>query len=556
MKDLNISRFREHCAYCWRGLELWLVVCRCGLVLCIKHQKLHLGKKDHNTLYFIKRIDGTLSVYSTKLSKEHCLEIETRVSNLLNHGDADDEDVFFGEKKFDCLHVSGSSKRGINSDKREDKCGACGLESNLWSCLECGYIGCGREQYGIEGSGHALCHFQETSHPVSAFIRDLYNLEPKAVFCYVCDSFVAETPGTGKNRGPSLKRRDPDANVRARTALGGSSKRMAPEQHEMQPGGKHSKYVGIENQGNTCYISSVMQMIAHTVDVKRLETHFRRCAAMPLECILCQTVRVLTSIKSGTFVPIVDFIELIFESFPVFKKNAQQDASEFFIYLINQIKTAESEGCMRKITGIMDYELNNIIECSCGLLKRRKEDSFFLNIPFEQKVSRGLKSYLEPVSYSCECGGIGKNISYFRILPEYLFVIVNRCGDDGMKIKDSLLSDELAIQNFLETVPDQKHAESLAMLGFGRKKVADALVLNDNDADAACNTLLSRDTFNLRTKKTYKMHSAVCHRGDNVTSGHYTWIKKEGSGLVHVDDESVRTGTEDTLCKAYIICYH
>ncbi|KAF8148726.1 hypothetical protein K438DRAFT_1733829 [Mycena galopus ATCC 62051] len=44
-------------------------------------------------------------------------------------------------------------------------CVACELASNLWLCLTCGSLGCGRRQLD-GGNGHALNHFEDTGHPV------------------------------------------------------------------------------------------------------------------------------------------------------------------------------------------------------------------------------------------------------------------------------------------------------------------------------------------------------------------------------------------------------
>lgn len=44
----------------------------------------------------------------------------------------------------------------------------CGLNSNLWLCLVCGALGCGRQQYGGGGgNGHALQHTTDTGHAVA-----------------------------------------------------------------------------------------------------------------------------------------------------------------------------------------------------------------------------------------------------------------------------------------------------------------------------------------------------------------------------------------------------
>lgn len=47
-------------------------------------------------------------------------------------------------------------------------CSKCELSSNLWLCLICGALGCGRQQFGGGGgNGHGLQHTQETGHSVA-----------------------------------------------------------------------------------------------------------------------------------------------------------------------------------------------------------------------------------------------------------------------------------------------------------------------------------------------------------------------------------------------------
>ena len=47
-------------------------------------------------------------------------------------------------------------------------CNACDLKENLWLCLTCGSLGCGRQLYGgLGGNGHGLEHFKSTGHAVS-----------------------------------------------------------------------------------------------------------------------------------------------------------------------------------------------------------------------------------------------------------------------------------------------------------------------------------------------------------------------------------------------------
>ncbi len=58
-----------------------------------------------------------------------------------------------------------SSMIFIGSAKR---CHDCEKSENLWMCLVCGNIGCGRKQFdGSGGNNHGIDHFQKTGHAVS-----------------------------------------------------------------------------------------------------------------------------------------------------------------------------------------------------------------------------------------------------------------------------------------------------------------------------------------------------------------------------------------------------
>jgi ubiquitin carboxyl-terminal hydrolase 5/13 len=67
-------------------------------------------------------------------------------------------------------------------------CSQCELANNLWLCLTCGGLSCGRQQFGgVGGNGHALAHYSATRHPVSV---KLGTIEPDGsadVYCYACD---------------------------------------------------------------------------------------------------------------------------------------------------------------------------------------------------------------------------------------------------------------------------------------------------------------------------------------------------------------------------------
>lgn len=73
----------------------------------------------------------------------------------------------------------GRRGQGMDTDVGPSECSVCHSEVNLWICLICGNIGCGR----YDGA-HAFAHFKETSH---AFSMDLAT---QRVWDYVSDAYV------------------------------------------------------------------------------------------------------------------------------------------------------------------------------------------------------------------------------------------------------------------------------------------------------------------------------------------------------------------------------
>lgn len=83
-------------------------------------------------------------------------------------------------------------------------CAKCELTENLWLCLTCGSLGCGRQQFGgIGGNGHGLNHFEESGHPTSVklgtitpegnagvLLQSLVIYHPyhcSDIYCYICN---------------------------------------------------------------------------------------------------------------------------------------------------------------------------------------------------------------------------------------------------------------------------------------------------------------------------------------------------------------------------------
>ena len=82
-----------------------------------------------------------------------------------------------------CRYTQNSGIPGVirtaNSADTENACSVCGSEQNLWICLICGNVGCGRYD-----SAHAFAHYEDTRHSYAMDITTQH------VWDYVGDGYV------------------------------------------------------------------------------------------------------------------------------------------------------------------------------------------------------------------------------------------------------------------------------------------------------------------------------------------------------------------------------
>ncbi|KAJ3116750.1 6-phosphofructokinase, alpha subunit [Phlyctochytrium bullatum] len=89
-----------------------------------------------------------------------------------------------------CIHTKnvqqGEAKKLDSSDMAH--CNDCDLKENLWLCMICGNLGCGRQQYGgLGGNGHGVNHYQATGHAVSVKLGTITPEGTADIYCYLCD---------------------------------------------------------------------------------------------------------------------------------------------------------------------------------------------------------------------------------------------------------------------------------------------------------------------------------------------------------------------------------
>lgn len=154
---------------------------------------------------------------------------------------------------------------------RLTRCNKCELETNLWLCLECGNVACGRKQYGVDGlpgNGHALEHYTETKHGVAIKLGSI-TAEGKAdVFCYLDDEEIVDPEiqshlaHWGINLANVVQTEkslvEMELDLQYKYSFNMSTATGEPLQPVFGPG-----LTGLQNLGNTCYVASVIQVFTY-----------------------------------------------------------------------------------------------------------------------------------------------------------------------------------------------------------------------------------------------------------------------------------------------------
>lgn len=565
----NGGRFRDKCAYCFADCYTqYLSVCQCRLSLCDSHAPLHCPKTGCSILYSVrvekapeaeadsKRIGTADSagagspnvlVRGTENTGEMA-KIAKMVRESLEYGGGASLDADGAV----CPHLADSNNTDTKTDdvtrsdddsgvlliKEEDeKCKQCEVTGNLWLCMACGAIGCGRKQAGKNGNGHAMDHFRESGHIRSVYISSLNSTSPE-LFCYACDDFVSNY-----RRNPPIMTVDGRA-VRVKRESGSAERFLCDRQEPQAPAQSiRSKFVGIKNHGETCYISSVLQLLAVALRDSELSVHFELCAENPLDCLCCQFVRILNKLRQGPAtkedgddtedgdnssgggaIEISDFLRIVYATMSGFPRGKQSDCVEFLQTLLMHLSFFEESGLLPRVTETFLFCVETVIQCAhcaretkdgrAGSSTRtvRTEDEKILYVQHDRELDRAVNGYFRESVLGCdECG-----------------------SDDGKRMVVRMKKQP---ERLLVAVKRQKWDEKSGQI----QKIGDSI--------EGTAVRLGQREFVFRT--------GICHVGSSVEAGHYTCLVREESadstGLYYlISDESVSVSSPDQTAHSTI----
>lgn len=311
-------------------------------------------------------------------------------------------------------------------------CSQCDLKENLWVCLECGNLGCGRAQFGgVGGNSHALAHAKEYNHGVAVKLGSITPQGTADVYCYTCDEeriddnlathlanwgiILAERQKTEK----SLTEMQIEQNLRWEFSMTTEDgKELVPL---FGPG-----LTGLKNLGNSCYLASILQCL-YDIPAFR-ERYFKIDEDLPIvpqpaEDLETQLRKIGHGLLSGRYSkpdsevsasehsPELTYQKglapsmlkhLIGRGHPEFSTMRQQDAFELLQHLTKLITRSKHKKASADPTRAFRFILEQRLQCrACGKVRysSHDQDSIFIDVPLDKlPVEDGQEAKYRPVT--------------------------------------------------------------------------------------------------------------------------------------------------------------
>ena len=170
-------------------------------------------------------------------------------------------------------------------------------------------------------------------------------------------------------------------------------------------------YIGLENLGNTCYLSSVMQVLFAMVEFRAAYRNnleiFRRAIAKaknPSDDFNSQMAKLACGLYSNRYATAeqkgirpITFKQLVGRGHPEFSTSNQQDAEEFFRHILDLIEKSHKENKkMPNLSSIFKFKIENRTQClASGKVDYAEHDEYVLSLPIPlEKASNRTKSSL------------------------------------------------------------------------------------------------------------------------------------------------------------------
>nr|CAJ2470202.1 unnamed protein product [Leishmania braziliensis] len=333
---------------------------------------------------------------------------------------------------------------------------------------------------------------------------------------------------------------------------------------------------GVRNLMNTCYFSSVLQLIFSIAPVRRAILddavgHDRHCVAVTdaqggagvsqlAESGLRELFALMAFSREG-----VGADPKSFATYLSLDVKVQQDAQEFFTLLLDWLRCHCGAMVRAAVTSTFSGTLLYDRQCgACGRSAKRAEPFLYLSLPVCSTLEDSLSEFSKPEAvdgFVCEkCGqtAVATSLQYMRTLPDVLVIHWNRFEFDLHTLQRHKVTTtasfplQLDMETYMRQWHEQKWSNTSAAAG------GDGAAPEQSESHHM-----------------YELRGVVNHLGDTAVSGHYTYHGKvssasaepgsssggRSSSWLNFNDAEVSRlnryqGQRGTSPDAYLLVYH
>lgn len=334
------------------------------------------------------------------------------------------------------------------------QCSTCNLKENLWLCLECGNLGCGRAQFGgVGGNSHGLAHANEAVHGVAVKLGSITPEGHADIYCYKCDEERIDTELAkhlahwGINIAEREKTEKSLMEMQVEQNLKWDFSMTTEDGRELKPLFGNG-FTGLKNIGNSCYLASSVQCLFALPEFQQRYYHPNSqppSTNQPAEDLETQLRKLADGLLSGRYShPDTDvqavpdtaevphqnglspamFKHLIGRGHEEFSTMRQQDSFEFLLHLFKNITISNSSDPKLDPVQSFKFVLEQRLQCvNCRKVRYRsdEQDNISIPVPVRRKpvangdVPEGAKgAEFEPVSLK-ECLDIYTSPSHVEL---------------------------------------------------------------------------------------------------------------------------------------------
>ncbi|KAL9622076.1 MAG: hypothetical protein Q9160_003575 [Pyrenula sp. 1 TL-2023] len=325
------------------------------------------------------------------------------------------EEVKAWEQEFTpCEHTLCLKQQSSRKIASQDlgHCSMCDLKENLWLCLECGNLGCGRAQWGgIGGNSHGLAHSDQTSHGVAVKLGSITPEGSADVYCYKCNEERVDTELAShlKHWGINIAEREKTEKslmeMQVEQNLKWDFAMTTEDGKELKPVFGPS-FQGLKNIGNSCYLASIVQCLFSLPEFQKryyLPKEEPPLTNLPAEDLETQLRKLADGVMSGRYShPDTDiavspdtpevphqkglspamFKHLIGRGHEEFSTMRQQDSFEFLTHVFKHINISHQSLPAQNPVSSFDFTMEQRLQCiSCKKVRYRTDEQDNISIP-------------------------------------------------------------------------------------------------------------------------------------------------------------------------------